>query len=270
MFATHMKNLEQVLLKQYEIPSGAGHTIHKGAPREAFVQNFLENHLPSLVDIGTGEIIDSNSMPDESRNQHDIVVYQRSLPKLHFADNISAFLIESVSATIEVKSILDEDAVRQAIGAAYKVKAMKRAPKCGITLGGDSNTLFCGVVAYTGPAKMKTVLDWVSRCEAEVGIRYDGGLKESLRTRNIAAPSLDSIVLLGKGVAYSAGQSCGIALEDASRSHCNWISVESADYNNLGLFFLQMLSVVGTVRLSCCNFADYLHNMTFSGACGVP
>ena len=106
MLKSHMDAVEQSLVAISKIPANSGHSLHKGTPREAFIKEYLEGHLPSNVAIGTGEIIDASSIPGQQRNQYDIVIYKRSYPKLDFGGGISGFLIESVIATIEVKSVL--------------------------------------------------------------------------------------------------------------------------------------------------------------------
>jgi hypothetical protein len=108
MLKSHMDAVENSLVHISQIPANAGHSLHKGTPREAFIKEFLEGHLSSNVAIGTGEIIDSNSPPRAQRNQYDIVIYKTNYPKLDFGGGISGFLIESVVATIEVKSLLDQ------------------------------------------------------------------------------------------------------------------------------------------------------------------
>lgn len=82
MLKTHMEAIEKSLITTSKIPASSGHSLHKGTPREAFIKEYLESHLPSNVAIGTGEIIDANSKPGDKRNQYDIVIYKRSYPKL--------------------------------------------------------------------------------------------------------------------------------------------------------------------------------------------
>jgi hypothetical protein len=106
MLKAHIDAVENHLVSISKVPENAGHSLHKGTPREAFIREFLNSHLPSNVDIGTGEIIDAQSAPNQPRNQFDIVVYRRNYPKLDFGGRISGFLIETVLATIEVKSNL--------------------------------------------------------------------------------------------------------------------------------------------------------------------
>ena len=115
MLLTHLNVIEEVLLAKSKVAANAGHSIHKGTPREAFVKEFLDCHLPETVAIGTGEIIDQNSRPNTPRRQHDIVIYKKSFPKIEIGGGIYAFLAESVIATIEIKSVLDKEALKQAI-----------------------------------------------------------------------------------------------------------------------------------------------------------
>ena len=103
-----MDAAENHLLSISKVPANSGHSLHKGTPREAFIREYLEGHLSSNVAIGTGEIIDANSLSGQARNQYDIVIYKRSYPKLDFGGGITGFLIESVIATIEVKSVLTQ------------------------------------------------------------------------------------------------------------------------------------------------------------------
>jgi hypothetical protein len=98
----HINDVETHLLQTSRIPANAGHTLHRGTPREAFIRQFLQSHLTELIGFGTGEIIDSNSQPRQQRNQIDILLYKKNYPKLDFGGGISGFLAESVASTIEV------------------------------------------------------------------------------------------------------------------------------------------------------------------------
>jgi hypothetical protein len=99
----HMNAIEGKLLANSRVAANTAHSLHKGTPREAFVKDFLEGHLSERVAIGTGEIIDCDSVPNpaqtQQRNQFDIVVYKRDCPKLDIGGGISAFLAEPVVMT---------------------------------------------------------------------------------------------------------------------------------------------------------------------------
>ena len=147
-----MDAVENSLVHTSRIPANSGHSLHKGTPREAFIREFLENHLSSNIAIGSGEIIDFKSAPNVQRNQFDIVLYKRNYPKLSFGGNIDAFLIESVVATIEVKSILDSKGIEQSIRAAHAAKSLIPSIVLSMHTGWIPPKVLNFVVAYDGPA----------------------------------------------------------------------------------------------------------------------
>jgi hypothetical protein len=55
-----------------------------------------------------------------------VVIYRREFPKLDLGGEVSGFLVESVVATIEVKSTLNQGAMDQAVSAAHQLKSLPR------------------------------------------------------------------------------------------------------------------------------------------------
>src|SRR5882672_3148792 len=106
MLKSHLDAVERHLLQIAQIPANAGHMLHRGTPREAFIKEFLTGHLSARLAVGTGEVIDANSQPRQARNQFDIVIYKSDYPRIDLGGGINVFLAESVVATIEVKSVL--------------------------------------------------------------------------------------------------------------------------------------------------------------------
>jgi hypothetical protein len=82
MLKAHLDAVEKQILATSQIPANAGHTLHRGTPRETFIRQFLDNHLSKRVSVGTGEIIDAASLPRQPRNQFDIVVYKNEFPRI--------------------------------------------------------------------------------------------------------------------------------------------------------------------------------------------
>ena|SRR5437773_6319177 len=160
MLKTHFDVVERSLLATGQIAAAAGHPLHKGIPREAFVRDFLALHLAENVGIGTGEVIDSQSLPNQPRNQLDLVLYKKQFPKLNFGGGVNAFLAESVFATIEVKSTLDKEALRQAIKSGRNLKTLARHVHSFMNVGYEPPSILTYVVAYAGPASMNTVYEW--------------------------------------------------------------------------------------------------------------
>jgi len=63
MLESHINAIENVLLAQSIAAKNAGHPNLRGGPREWFIRDFLQSHLPSTLEIGQGEIIQFNSKP---------------------------------------------------------------------------------------------------------------------------------------------------------------------------------------------------------------
>ena len=55
------------------------HSANRGQIREAFVREFLAQNASHLTGIGTGEIIHSSTLPDEPRNQIDVIIPQKPI-----------------------------------------------------------------------------------------------------------------------------------------------------------------------------------------------
>jgi uncharacterized protein DUF6602 len=89
---SHLDPVEQTLLAISRVPANAGHALHRGTPREAFIKEFLTAHLSARLAVGTGEIIDANSLPRKPRNQFDLVIYKSDYPKIDLGGGINAFL----------------------------------------------------------------------------------------------------------------------------------------------------------------------------------
>jgi hypothetical protein len=193
----HLKAVEGTLLAQSRIPANAGHSLHKGTPRENFLKNFLTDHISERVAIGQGEVFDATSQANEPRHQNDIVIYRRSFPRIAFDKTIFGYLAESVVATIEVKSTLTKDELTNAIKASRDIKQLKRNDYKLIYSGYQPPSILSYVVAYDGPASMTTVGGWLNPIHQELSIPYPVISSEDHWTT--PSPSLDGIFVLGKG-----------------------------------------------------------------------
>ena len=199
MLKSHLDAVEQLLLANSKIPHNAGHTIHRGTPRESFIRDFLSGHLSAKLAIGTGEIIDASSKPRESRNQFDIVVYKYDYPKIVLGGGINAFLAESVVATIEVKSLLTKEELKTAVSAASKAKRAARNLSTVFQAGWIPSNILSFVVAYDGPVHTSTVYDWLIEAEGELGLNRAPLPPTADERRSLTSESLDGIICLGRG-----------------------------------------------------------------------
>lgn len=200
MLKAHMDIIEDSLIAKSRIQENTGHSLHKGTPREVFIKEFLESHLPGNVSIGTGEIIDCNSRPGEQRNQYDIIIYKKEFPKLDFGGGIFGYLIESVVATIEVKSTLTKEEFKKAAKAAYNSKRLNPNYIQSFSAGYIPPKILNYIIAYDGPAKMETVHSWISEVYKELQIPYVHLPLDEKSRESTPASAIDAIFVLNKGL----------------------------------------------------------------------
>lgn len=99
-------------MSKIDASSTLKHRLTKGELRELFTVNVLNSFLTSQFSIGSGIIINQK---EEQSNQTDIIIYDnRILPPFIKEQHIGVYPAECVIGTIEVKSILDINAVSKA------------------------------------------------------------------------------------------------------------------------------------------------------------
>ena len=260
MIKSHLEAVEEQLLVTSRIPANSGHPLNKGTPREAFIKEFLINHLSETVSIGTGEIVDCESKPNEQRNQFDIVIYKKNCPKLDFGGGITGFLAESVVATIEVKSTLDNQGLVQSIGAARNAKGLKQNLNRSFSTGWLPPSIMNYVVAYAGPAQMQTVFGWLGNYHVQNGIAIENA-KERTRRKS---PSLDGIFILGKGfIKFDNSPTTNIPPEFRQQHpDISW-SITDAERGSLLMLFLSLLEATNNIQGAWLDPLPYLQNVRF-------
>jgi hypothetical protein len=92
-----------------------------GTIREAVVRDILLKFLPRSVNLGSGQIVDVNG---NLSNQVDVILAEGGAPAFRFDGGMSAFLCETVFATIEVKSMLYRDKMHEALHNSASVKRL--------------------------------------------------------------------------------------------------------------------------------------------------
>lgn len=261
-----MDAVEQSLLAISKVPANTGHTLHKGTPREAFIRAYLEGHLPSNVAIGTGEIIDASSQPGETRNQYDIVIYKRSYPKLDFGGGISGFLVESVIATIEVKTNITRQEFSNAAKAAHNSKKLTPNVVSSFHTGYIPPGILNYIVAYDGPASMNTVHGWIGTEYQNLGIPLTTLSSEDNIRIATAADAIDAIFVLGKGFLYF--DNTHLSFVDLNHRQQNptskWVFANTTS-GNLLLLFLMLQGATANLEGKWLNSGPYLSTFTIPG-----
>lgn len=262
ILAEHINANENNLLTISRIPANSGHSLHKGTPREAFIKEFLQNHLSELIGFGTGEIIDCNSQPGQQRNQVDIVLYKKNYPKLDFGGGISGFFAESVVSTIEVKSVLTEGELTAAFDSIRNTKSLQRNIVTSFFTGYQPPGIFSCVVAYDGPANMTTVHRWIDRYVQRNNITMPN-MTPDLKSRiAVSSPLADLIVVLGKGFVQFDNSPITF-VSDAHRAQDprnKWL-VSGGPDGNLLILFSHLTVALSGISAGWMNVMPYLANV---------
>jgi hypothetical protein len=122
---TYFENLLDKLMLDYETSKGANeHSRVLGDVRETFIQNFLKNSLPKMVDvIQSAEIIDKE---DKLSGEVDLSIYNPYVPKIPMSGKQSLLFNDYVVAALEIKTDLDGAELDKSINKSEKVKSLKR------------------------------------------------------------------------------------------------------------------------------------------------
>lgn len=256
MLKSHMDAVEASLIHISQIPANAGHTLHRGTPREAFIKEFLEGHLSANVAIGTGEIIDASSQPRVPRNQFDIVIYKDNYPKLDFGGGVNGFLIESVVATIEVKSLLDQSSIDQTVKAAHAAKSLTPNVVSSFSTGWIPPRILNFVVGYQGPAQLSTVHGWVLNSHTTLNIPlpvWNHGARTST-----PGTALDGVFLLQKGFVKLDNAPTTLNSQQNPQHGTHVISESTS--GNLLMLFLALQEACNNIQGAWLNAIPYLQS----------
>lgn len=264
MLKAHLDAVEQSLLAISRVPANAGHTLHRGTPREAFIREFLTGHLSDRLAVGTGEILDASSQPRQRRNQHDLVIYRADYPRIDLGGNVIAFLAESVVATIEIKSLLTAEDLKAAVQSAATAKRLERNLVRSFSSGYVPPGIISYVLAYDGPARMETVRNWLRAAETEFGLNQTQLPATRVGRTALMSEGLDGVFILGRGTVLH--DTAPIAsLPDAALAANPAVRYELFDRQdgNLLLLFLLLTSLGSNVLGQWPNMGAYLRNQAF-------
>lgn len=122
---TYFENLLDKLMLDYKTSKGTNeHSRVLGDIRESFIQNFLQNSLPKMVDIiPSAEIIDKT---DKLSGEIDLSIYNPYVPKIPMSGKQSLLFNDFVVAALEIKTDLDGTELDKSIAKSTKVKSLHR------------------------------------------------------------------------------------------------------------------------------------------------
>ncbi|MEP0264212.1 DUF6602 domain-containing protein [Dokdonia sp.] len=170
----------EVLNSQFNVSTLIKHNATNGMVREQIIKDFLKKHLPDLIHVVSGQIIDSKG---NYTKQQDAVLVLKKSPRLPFSSGDDLIFTEGVLSTIEIKSQLNSSVLKSIGSNIRTVRNLQPSSKG---------------ASYTMP-----ICKWkISRILTSI-ITYDGSSIETLKKAITAldeSEKPDLILDLGKGL----------------------------------------------------------------------
>jgi len=161
-----LAGLQKELQNKYEISSTIRHKGERGRSRETGVAGFLRENLPDAYGVGTGELFSFNS--DGVSPQCDVIIYdQIKTPVFGKQEAVQQIPIEAVYVVIEVRSIIDKNALQDA---AFKFEAIRHLwhashpPKRGKK--NDNGPAFC-LFGFKRKCSERVFINFLKGCDTD-------------------------------------------------------------------------------------------------------
>jgi hypothetical protein len=162
MFLYNIESMAKKMSIDYqEVTSHIEHMGMRGSSRENMLREYIGQLLPQKFAVGNGIIVDVNGIQSK---QQDFFVYDAfNSPVFLRIESSCVIPVESVYATVEVKSTLTKETLKQSIENIRSVKQLKIAVlKNSPFIPPSYNFILGTVFAYTSDSAIETVAQNVS------------------------------------------------------------------------------------------------------------
>jgi len=125
-FSKAIEGIEGLLAEKFRASKAIKHRGERGRAREASLREMLEQTLPAAYGVATGELLPYRGA--EQSPQCDVILYDRlHFPVLHRMEAVQLVPLDACYAVIEVRSLLDAQALKDADA---KFTAIRKLPRC--------------------------------------------------------------------------------------------------------------------------------------------
>lgn len=141
-----IEKLNRHLKSEYDLTGLIKHKPTKGTSREDIVKNSIGELMPKFFFQGSGEIIDPSG---KLSKQQDLILYSPYMSILK-ASKLNWYPVDSVSATIAIKSKIDRSKLKEDFENIKSVKEMKITLKPSLHLGSWRKKVQCNIFGFVG------------------------------------------------------------------------------------------------------------------------
>ncbi len=173
MILYNLRLMAKNLMAEFqEVTEPLEHNGVKGSLREEILTNCLKELLPQKYSVGSGIIVDADQT--QSRQQDFFIYDAFDSPVFLKRSSYQVVPIESVYATVEVKSSLNKTELEKCVKNIQSVKKLKLTPAQTLQWTPTKENQVMGMVfAYTSDISLETVIKNLNEFNREMKIPYE-------------------------------------------------------------------------------------------------
>lgn len=241
MFIYNLQEMAKNLQSDYQkLSSKIAHNGLKGTIREDKLKEYLSKLFPTKYAIGNGVIVDAN---ETQSRQQDFIIYDNfNSPKLMETESVQVIPIESVYATIEVKSTLTVDELEKSIKNIESVKKLEKTkPFSSPLIISSIIPPICMIFAYSSDTSLNNIVKKIDEFNNSIDIKN----------------RLSIVCILDKGLIFGINRHGFKEIEIVPTDNTILVTHEDKLENNLYLFYLLMMTAINNIVMPPVNLMGY-------------
>lgn len=241
MFIYNLQEMAKNLQSDYQkLSSKIEHNGLKGTMREEKLKEYLFKLFPTKYAIGNGVIVDAN---ETQSRQQDFIIYDNfNSPKLMETESVQVIPIESVYATIEVKSTLTISELEKSVNNIESVKKLEKTkPFSSPLIISSIIPPICMIFAYSSDTSLNNIVKKIDEFNTNIDV----------------ANRLSIVCILDKGLIFGINKHGFKEIEIVPTDNTILVTHEDKLENNLYLFYLLMMTAINNIVMPPVNLMGY-------------
>ena len=255
MFIYNLEDISKKLKIDFEgITKQIEHNGVKGSAREDLLKDYLKKLLPEKYSITSGIIIDNNQ--NQSKQQDFIIHDAFNCPSFFKTESNSILPIESVYATIEIKSTLDYSTLEQSVKNIESVRNLNKLHNRNIISNRYNDVYPLGFVfAYSSNYSLEQIQKRLSELNKDIDARYQ----------------ISIVCILDKGLIFNVNKENITDFTMIPTDNTILGRSDSNIENTLYSFYLFLLEYLDNVYIQVPSLIEYAKkNNSFNVSLSIP
>lgn len=255
MFIYNLEDIAKKLKIDFDgITKQIEHNGVKGSAREDLLKDYLKKLLPEKYSISSGIIIDNNM---QQSKQQDFIIHDAfNCPSFFKTESNSILPIESVYATIEIKSTLDYSTLEQSVKNVQSVRNLNKLPNRNILRNSYDDFYPLGFVfAYSSNYSLEQIQKRLFELNKSINAKHQ----------------ISIICILDKGLIFNVQKNNVTDVTIIPTNETLLARSDSNIENTLYSFYLFLLEYLDNVHIQIPSLIEYARkNNSFKVSINIP